>query len=262
MEMNFKNYVFAKEEQNLTITRNMFIGLTGTNTEQYVKALNLSVLNKGTLLINDNKITKENIKVFRKRIYTIPKEFTYPFDMEVKTYLLNEVQKRNLTFKDIFKKLQDSLKIVGLNEAYFTKPLYVLSTLEKKLLQLASALLSNPELVIIEEPFLGIDLHNEKKMVLLLKKLAERYHKIFILVTDNIDALYQYTNKIIITNKNKILTIGSTKEVLEDTTFLKRNRIPLPEIIEFTYLARTKKQVKIDYHNDIRDIIKDIYKHV
>ena len=99
-------------------------------------------------------------------------------------------------------------------------------------------------------------------MVLLLKKLAERYHKIFILVTDNIDALYQYTNKIIITNKNKILTIGSTKEVLEDTTFLKRNRIPLPEIIEFTYLARTKKQVKIDYHNDIRDIIKDIYKHV
>ena len=29
-----------------------------------------------------------------------------------------------------------------------------------------------------------------------------------------------------------------------------------------TYLARKDKEVKIDYHKDIRDIIKDIYKHV
>ena len=40
------------------------------------------------------------------------------------------------------------------------------------------------------------------------------------------------------------------------------NKFSIPEIIEFTYLAKKKKSVKIDYHKDIRDIIKDIYKHV
>ena len=43
---------------------------------------------------------------------------------------------------------------------------------------------------------------------------------------------------------------------------MKRNKIDIPEIIEFTYLAKKQKNVKIDYHKDIRDIIKDIYKHV
>ena len=42
---------------------------------------------------------------------------------------------------------------------------------------------------------------------------------------------------------------------------LEKNNIEVPEIVQITYLAK-KKDVRIDYHKDIRDIIKDIYKHV
>jgi hypothetical protein len=59
-----------------------------------------------------------------------------------------------------------------------------------------------------------------------------------------------------------ILIEGNTKEVYEKVDFLKENRIPLPEIVEFTYSAKKQKKAKIDYHRDIRDLIKDIYKHV
>ena len=44
--------------------------------------------------------------------------------------------------------------------------------------------------------------------------------------------------------------------------FLKRNKFDIPDIVMFTYKAKKDKKVKIDYHQDIRDIIKDIYKHV
>ena len=44
--------------------------------------------------------------------------------------------------------------------------------------------------------------------------------------------------------------------------YIKRNGYKVPEIVQFTYKAIKKKKVKIDYHKDIRDIIKDIYKHV
>ena len=37
--------------------------------------------------------------------------------------------------------------------------------------------------------------------------------------------------------------------------------IELPYLISFTKLARDKK-VKLSYHRDIRDLIKDVYKHV
>ena len=60
----------------------------------------------------------------------------------------------------------------------------------------------------------------------------------------------------------EILVEGDTKDIFQRVDFLSRNKINIPEIVEFTYLAKKKKNVSIDYHSDIRDIIKDIYKHV
>ena len=54
-----------------------------------------------------------------------------------------------------------------------------------------------------------------------------------------------------------MLISGLTKEVFKEVELLQKNNILLPPILEFTYLARKKKKVKIDYHTDIRDIIKD-----
>ena len=47
----------------------------------------------------------------------------------------------------------------------------------------------------------------------------------------------------------------SVKEIIKDKI------VPIPYISEVTYLAKNKK-VKLSYHKDVRDIIKDIYKHV
>ena len=43
---------------------------------------------------------------------------------------------------------------------------------------------------------------------------------------------------------------------------LRKSTFDIPDIVEFTHKAKKTKKVKIDYHKDIRDIIKDIYKHV
>ena len=59
-----------------------------------------------------------------------------------------------------------------------------------------------------------------------------------------------------------ILLTGPTNELYLRVDYLKKNKLDIPNIVEFTYLAKKKKQVKIDYHKDVRDIIKDIYKHI
>ena len=45
----------------------------------------------------------------------------------------------------------------------------------------------------------------------------------------------------IITKNNKILIQGPTKEIFQRVDLLKRNKIDIPEIVEFTYLAKKKK---------------------
>ena len=122
-------------------------------------------------------------------------------------------------------------------------------------------LLSNPLIIILKDPFYGLDLKNEKQIMTLLIRLKEKYNKYIIINTTDSNKLYKYTNHLLVF-KNRLLLDGPTKEIYQRVDYLHKNRIPIPEIVSFTYLAKKTKKVKIDYHRDIRDLIKDIYKHV
>ena len=72
---------------------------------------------------------------------------------------------KNINKKKTKKKIVDSLKIVGLNSSYLDRQLCTLSSSEKKQIQFALALLSNPELIIMDEPFINYDLKTYKKIL-------------------------------------------------------------------------------------------------
>lgn len=175
--------------------------------------------------------------------------------------MIYEIERRNLEVKDYKKKIKDSLKIVGL-DIELERSINTLSYSEKKLIQIAIELLENPDTLIFIEPFRGLDLFNIKKLMRLFRKLIDKYNKTIIFISDNSDILYKNTDYILVYKNNKLIKQGETKKVFEDVEFLKKNKINIPEIVDFTYLVKTKYNVKIDYHRDIRDIIKDIYKHV
>lgn len=213
-------------------------------------------------LYNDKliKLLVDNLE--NKRISIIREDFeSISFKSTIYEYMNYEIENKNIVLKNDLKKINDSLKIVGLNKLSLDRNINTLSESEKKLLQLAIALLSNPEVLIFEEPFNKLDLKNEKKLVLLLRKIKEKYDKTIIFISSNSNLLYKYTDYLIVYD-DKLLKEGKTSTILEDVEFLKRNSLSVPEIVEFTYLAKKKYNVKIDYHSDIRDIIKDIYKHV
>ena len=211
----------------------------------------------------NNKLIKllvDNLE--NKRISIIREDFeSISFKSTIYEYMNYEIENKSIVLKNDLKKINDSLKIVGLNKLSLDRNINTLSESEKKLLQLAIALLSNPEVLIFEEPFNKLDLKNEKKLVLLLRKIKEKYDKTIIFISSNSNLLYKYTDYLIVYD-DKLLREGKTSTILEDVEFLKRNSLSVPEIVEFTYLAKKKYNVKIDYHSDIRDIIKDIYKHV
>ena len=205
-------------------------------------------------------LNNENIN--NKRISIIKDEFNYiNFKTTIYDYMNYEIKNKNIILKDDLKKINDSLRIVGLSYLDLDRNINTLSESEKKLLSLALSLLSNPEVLIFLEPFNKLDLRNEKRLMFLLRKIREKYDKTIIFISTNSNMLYKNTDYLIIYD-DKLLKEGSTKELLEDVDFLKKNSLSIPEIVEFTYIAKSKYNVKIDYHSDIRDIIKDIYKHV
>ena len=174
-------------------------------------------------------------------------------------YILKE---KKIYPKNTQKKIKDSLRIVGLNKEILNRNLVTLSRSETKLLQIAISLLSNPDVLIIEEPLKYLDIKTLKNLMIVLRKMKDQYNKIVIFLSKDIEKIYQNTDNTIIYNKGNVVVQGKTKEVFKDVELLKENKISIPEIVNFTYEVKLKKSVKLDYHQNIRDIIKDIYKHV
>lgn len=183
------------------------------------------------------------------------------FLIKVYEWMYYEVRRKRLILKNPKKKINDSLKIVGLDTTYLNRNINSLSSSEKILIILAISLLSNPEIIILDDLFKYFDKVYEKKLIMLLEKIRDQYNKTIILINDDSEILYKYTKYLII-KKNNLFIEGDTIKIFKRVDFLHKNNIKVPEIIELTHLIKKKKKVKLEYHKDVRDILKDIYKHI
>lgn len=259
--MIFKNYEYKDNKLSFEIEKGQIIGITGKNINEIVDLIALKSLNKGQLIINNQRVNKENIWSYRRKIVLI-RDSILSSQSNVLNIMIEYIKRHKLEIKDPLRKITDSLKIVSLEESILKRNIQTLSSSEKKLLQIALSLLSNPDLIIFEEPFKCLDKYNEKKLIMLIQRLKEQFQKTIIIASDDSNILYKYTNKMLFIKNDQISLEGKTNEVFLDVEYLKKNKFNIPEIVEFTYLAKNKKEVKIDYHKDVRDIIKDIYKHI
>lgn len=263
MELKFLNYTYNDTYIDMDIKNNNITGITGTYNKDIINVLSLINIGKGQIIVDGAKVTKDNIYDYRKKISLVPLFLPeYTFISTVQELMNYNIKQHNLIMKNEDKKIRDSLRIVGLDETCLTKTMKEISTSEKKLLQISISLLSNPEMIIVNEPFKNLDTKNEKKLMMLFQRLKEQFHKTIVFLSDDSNILYKYTDEMIFIKNNKIILTGPTEEVYLRVDYLSRNKFSIPDIVKFTYLAKKKKQVKIDYHKDIRDIIKDIYKHV
>ena len=205
----------------------------------------------------------ENIKNKSIQKIGIEKEDYLSSNFLIKVYewMYYEIRRKRLILKNPKKKIDDSLRIVGLDDTYLNRNTNSLSSSEKILVILAISLLSNPEVIILDDLFKYLDKVNERRLVILLEKIRDNYNKTIILINDDNEVLYKYTNKLII-KKNNLFIEGDTNKLFQRVDFLHKNNIKVPEIIELTHLIKKKKKVKLEYHKDVRDILKDIYKHV
>ena len=261
MEIVFKNYKHKDNNLNFTIEEKEINGIVTDDIEEIVDIIKLKLKYIGNIIIDKEAITTP-IK-YKNKINIVPDEIDNNIHFQTVYELLeNEVLKRKIRPKNLEKKVEDSLKIVGLKTEILDRNIYTLSSYEKKFVQVAKALLSNPELIILIEPLKKLDKKNKKKLMMLLEKIKDNYNKSIIIIDNNINNIYNYTKHLIVFLNNKILKEGNTFDILTNVNYLKKNKIDIPDIVEITYLALKNKKVKIDYHKDIRDIIKDIYKHV
>lgn len=218
---------------------------------------------KNNIVLDKKKVIQKELIGFKRRISIIENYVTDGMDLTVYEYMKYKIFDNILDVRDYRKKINDSLKIVGLSENYLDKKILKLSKIEIQWVSFAIGLCSNPDIIVLNRVFHSLDIKNIKKLIGILSQLTEKYHKVIIICTNDAEVVYKYTKKAIIIKDSEVLLTGSSDNIFQDNfELLLKNNINIPKTIEFSYLVNHKKNIHLGYFKDIRDLIKDIYKKV
>ena len=152
------------------------------------------------------------------------------------------------------------LEILDLDFSFLDRKINTLSFTDKIYLNIIRSILKGEDKLIFVDMFKYLDYSNQKKIVLLLNYLKEKNYYIIITSID-VDDLYKYSDYSIVWYK-QMIDYGKTLDVYSEVDVLVKNKITAPTLALITYKAKKDKNVKLFYSKDVRDIIKDIYKHV
>jgi len=250
MELIFNNINLKNKNKyliknlNLTIEDKEITGII-KDKENIIKKILVDKCDfEGELNIDDRVISYVNNRNFLTK--TVSDEF----------YLV----KNNLKEKDNFiEKLLSSINMVGLTDDYLERNINTLSKTEKILVEIALSLITNPDILILDNIFNNLDKSNKLVIKKILLELKKNYNKIIIII-DDINIIYEICNNIIIFKDNYLLISGNKKEVFNDIDLLIDNEIELPFFIEFSYNAKNYNK-EIKYYQEINDLIKGVYKN-
>jgi lipopolysaccharide export system ATP-binding protein len=214
-----KSYGKKKVVDNISlyVRKGEIVGLLGPNgagkTTTFSIILGLIPKNSGKFLLNGEDIT--NLPMYmraRKGLCLLPQEPSAFRKLSVEDNLLSIIETiRNVHLKNDGG-LTPILKEFGLEKLAKAKA-FTLSGGERRRLEIARALITAPEFLLLDEPFTGIDplaIHDLQEIILSLKKKG-----IGILLTDHrVREALKITDRAYIIDKGKILMEGTPQELV------------------------------------------------
>lgn len=114
--------------------------------------------------------------------------------------------------KEHKQKVKEALKIVNM-EDYSKRLIGNLSGGQQQRVMIAKALVSDPKIIILDEPTTGIDAASEEQLYTLLERLNKESKITIIIVSHDFAKISKYTNKIFVVENNKVSLMNKENEV-------------------------------------------------
>ncbi len=204
---------------SLSIKRGEIVGLLGPNgagkTTSFYIVVGLVKQDRGSIFLD--KLEISNIPIYKRGLMGIsylPQESSIFRGMNVEDNLLSiiEITESEKNKQDII--LQNLLNEFDINHVRKSKSI-VLSGGERRRLEIARTLASNPKYLLLDEPLTGIDPVSIEEIKVIIKKLKQK--NIGVLITDhNVRETLKIVDKVYIVNEGALFFEGNPEDAIKD----------------------------------------------
>ncbi len=227
----------ALENVSFTLYQNEILaiaGESGSGKTTLIQHFN-GLLKPDTGQIIYKNETEPNTKQIRSDIGLV---FQFPerqlFEETVYKDVAFGLKNRGVADKNqIEKSVRDALEHVGLAyERFKDKSPFMLSGGEKRRVALAGILVMSPDILILDEPTVGLDGRGTE----LLVQIIQQYHsqgKTIVFVSHDMDLIARLANRLIVLKRGKIFFDGSLGDAFGNEKMLHKAGLELPGVTRF-----------------------------
>lgn len=215
-----KIYGSKKAVDDLSFTVNtgenfILLGTSGCGKTTTLKMINrLIAASEGEIVVNEKNITAQSPEQLRRGIgYVLQRNSLFPHytvyeNMAVVPGLLNwDNEKTSARINTLIQKLH-------LSEDHLTKYPHQLSGGEAQRVNLARALVADPPILLMDEPFSALDTITRNAIRNEFTELDELKKKTIVMVTHDVQEAFEMGDRICLMDQGKIMQIGSPADLL------------------------------------------------
>lgn len=243
VQKTFKNTTVLKE-MNLTINKGelvVFIGPSGCGKTTSLKMINrLIEPTEGTIIVNGQDTRKmDPIELRRQMGYVIQQTGLFPH-MTIRENIQLIAGLEGHAEQDMDARTEHLLRMVGLDpDQFIDRYPSELSGGQQQRIGFARALMNDPEVILMDEPFSALDPVTRNDLQEELFNLQEEVKKTIVFVTHDMDEAIKLADRICIMRDGEIVQFDTPEQILRNPkdeyveSFIGKNRIwNSPEFIK------------------------------
>lgn len=264
---------FAKKPNEIKALKNIsleieqgsfvaFVGETGSGKSTLMQCLNhLLIPSDGSITIDDINIKSK--KKDRKINRSLRRKVGFVFQFS-EYQLFDETVIKDVSFgpknfgvkePELSEKAKKALDLMEIDESLYERSPFEISGGERKRVAIAGVLASDPDVLIFDEPTVGMDSKRRSAMIALLRKLHSQ-GKTIILVTHDMELVLECATKVFVLSKGEIAFEGTPHSL-----FIREDNYGLEAPKVFDFAKKLKNNgVSIDLNNiyDVTTLISEI----
>ena len=208
------------------------LGQNGCGKTTLLKCINRSLkTNSGDVLLDGENVGEMSRKNIAKKIAFVTQTTNITFAFTVfETVMMGRYacagDEGNTSEKDlraVYEAMKDT-ETLKFADRYINE----LSGGERKRVMIARALAQEPEILLLDEPTLHLDINHQFDLLELVRKLAREKNLLIMIVTHDLVFASRYCDRVMIIKDGKLHHLGSTKDIM------------IPDNIEETFYIETE----------------------